>query len=255
MDPTERFTHRVDAYARWRPAYPDALLNLVRSELGLAPGGVVVDLGSGTGILSRLFLEHGDVVYGVEPNAAMRQAAEDALAGFSAFHSVAGRAEDTGLPDDTADLAVAGQAFHWFDVAMARREVQRILKPAGWVVLVWNHRRTLGTPFLEAYERFLERWCPEYGDVRARYENEAELNAFFAPQGYQVHTLHNSQEFDREGLRGRLLSSSYAPGEEAPQHPAMLTALDDLFLGHAEGGEVRLEYDTMVYYGSVRKAR
>jgi SAM-dependent methyltransferase len=255
MDPTERFTQRVEEYARCRPGYPGALLELLRGELGLAPEHVVADLGSGTGILTRLFLEHGNTVYGVEPNAAMRRAAEVELAGFGDFHSVAGRAEETQLEDDAADLVVAGQAFHWFDVVAARREVRRILRPSGWVVLVWNHRRTVGTLFLESYEIFLERWCPEYGDVRARYENEAELRTFFAPHGYQVRTLHNSQEFDREGLRGRLLSSSYAQGPESAQHAPMLAALDDLFLEHAAGGRVRFEYDTTVYYGSAREGR
>jgi SAM-dependent methyltransferase len=255
MDPTERFTQRVEDYARCRPEYPSALLELLRRELGLAPEHVVVDLGSGTGILTGLFLEHGNVVYGVEPNAAMRQSAEQALAGFDHFRSVAARAEETRLEGDTADLVVAGQAFHWFDVVAARREVRRILKPSGWVVLVWNHRRTAGTPFLEAYEIFLERWCPEYGDVRARYENEAELNTFFAPHGYQMHTLQNFQEFDRERLRGRLLSSSYAPGPESAQHAPMLAALDDLFLEHAVAGRVRFEYDTRAYYGSVQERR
>jgi SAM-dependent methyltransferase len=254
MDPTERFTQRVEEYGRCRPGYPGVLLQLLRDELGLAPEHVVVDLGSGTGILTRLFLEHGNAVFAVEPNAAMRRAAEIELAGFDGFHSVAGRAEETQLEVDAADLVVAGQAFHWFEVLAARHEVRRILRPSGWVVLVWNHRRT-STPFLQAYEVFLERWCPEYGDVRVRYENEAALRTFFAPQGYRVRTLHNSQEFDREGLRGRLLSSSYAPGPERAQHAPMLAALDELFREHATGGRVRFEYDTKVYYGSVRGGR
>jgi SAM-dependent methyltransferase len=248
MDPTERFTARVDEYVRCRPAYPDALLEFLRDELYLVPRHVVVDLGSGTGILTRLFLANGNSVYGVEPNPEMRWAAESALVEFDQFRSVAGRAEETQLRDVAADFVVAGQAFHWFDVEASRREVRRILKPDGWVVLVWNHRCTAGIPFLEAYEVFLERWCPEYDAVRARYQNEADLHAFFGPRGYEGRVFANSQEFGRTGLRGRLLSSSYAPGPESPQHAPMLAALDALFDQHAVGGEVRFEYDTMTFY-------
>jgi SAM-dependent methyltransferase len=125
MKPTERFSDRVADYARFRAGYPPGVLEVLRRETGLAPHHVVADLGSGTGLSARLFLEDGNVVLGVEPNAAMRQAAERLLAGWPGFRSVAGTAEATTLDAGSVDLVVAAQAFHWFDPDATRAEVVR----------------------------------------------------------------------------------------------------------------------------------
>ncbi len=247
-DPTERFTDRVRDYVKYRPSYPRSLLPLLRAEIDVRPDAVVADVGSGTGILSSQFLEYGNVVFGIEPNDAMRHAAE-ALLASRRFHSVAGRAEATTLGSRSVDGIVVGQAFHWFDASAARREFSRILKPGGWVVLIWNGRRTAGTAFLVAYEQFLVRWCAEYSDVRNRYADTASLEILFAPNGYRQRSLTNQQVFDRDGLKGRLLSSSYAPSADDPRQPDMLRNLQHLFEEHSERGVVRFDYDTEVYYG------
>jgi len=247
-DPTERFADRVRDYVKYRPAYPKALLPLLRDQLGLHPGAVVADVGSGTGILSTLFVDFGNVVYGVEPNDAMRRAAEVLLAGRR-FRSVAARAEATTLAPRSVDGIVVGQAFHWFDAGAARLEFLRILKPGGWVALIWNSRRTAGTPFLVAYEQFLGRWCAEYPDIRTQCANTESLETLFGQVGYRQDSLANQQVFDYEGLKGRLLSSSYAPGTDDPQQPAMLRDLRRLFEEYSEEESVRFEYDTEVYYG------
>jgi SAM-dependent methyltransferase len=249
VDPTERFSDRVADYVRYRPAYPPELLDVLRGEVGLDPVHTIVDVGSGTGILSRPLLEHGNAVYGVEPNAAMRQAAESSLRRFDRFCSVDGRAEATGLDAASVDLIVAGQAFHWFSVAETSLEFRRILKPGGWVVLVWNSRRTAGTPFLESLEAFIDAWGTDYASVRWRYDVEDSLDVLFGPAGYAATTLANGQQLDLEGLRGRVGSSSYMPAEADPRREAMVEALQELFVAHAQGGEVRIDYDTEVYFG------
>ena len=154
-DPTRRFSDRVDNYVRYRPSYPTAVLETLRSECDLSVATVVADIGSGTGILTRLFLENGNRVYGVEPNAEMRGAAEKLLRDFPGFESVAGTAEETGLAANSIDLVVAAQAFHWFDPDRAGMEFQRILRPGGWVALVWNERLVGASPFLREYEELL----------------------------------------------------------------------------------------------------
>ena len=149
-DPTQRFTSRVEHYVRYRPSYPRDLLDLLETRCGLSSASVVADVGSGTGILSELFLENGNRVIGIEPNKEMREAAERRLRRHPRFTSVAGTAEATTLDDASADFVAAGQAFHWFDPERARTEFSRILKPGGWVVLAWNLRRKEATPFLPA---------------------------------------------------------------------------------------------------------
>jgi ubiquinone/menaquinone biosynthesis C-methylase UbiE len=249
-DPKLRFSDRVENYVRFRPTYPRALRELVTRECGLGPGRVVADIGSGTGILSRLLLESGARVVGVEPNAPMRAAAEAALSSQDRFQSIDGSAETTGLPDASIDLIACAQAFHWFDPFEARAEFARILKPGGWVVLAWNQRRD--TPLGRDYEDLLERFAPEYAKVRAS-ERAAEprLVRFFAPQAPRFVRFDHEQNLNAEGFRGRLLSSSYAPQKGAPLHEPMMQRLAEIFGTHQQGGVVRLAYNTVVWYGQL----
>jgi len=252
-DPTRRFSSRVDNYVKYRPSYPAAVLDVLKWECGLAHDWIVADIGSGPGNLTRLFLDNGNRVVGVEPNREMRAAGERLLSGYPSFTSVAGTAEATTLADASVDLVVAGQAFHWFDQAAARREFARILKPPRPVALVWNERRTDSTPFLVAYEMLLRAYGTDYARVGNHdAADSAALERFFGPGGYTRATFEYSQVFDDEGLRGRLLSSSYTPEADQPGHDAMLQELRVLFNERQEGGTVTFEYDTTVYYGRLR---
>jgi SAM-dependent methyltransferase len=253
-DSTRRFSSRVENYVRYRPGYPPAVIELLSAECGLRPDSRVVDIGSGTGLLAQLFLASGCRVVGVEPNREMRAAGERLLADFAHFTSVDGAAEATTLPAQSADFVVAGQAFHWFDQARARAEFARILRPGGWVVLVWNDRRTATTPFLAAYEQFLERYAIDYAQVNHKRLDQATIGAFFAPGAWSVQMFENRQLFDFTGLAGRLLSSSYAPEAGHPGHQPMIAALRAIFDQHQEGGQVAFDYDTIVYYGRLQQA-
>jgi SAM-dependent methyltransferase len=255
IDPKQRFTNRVDDYVRYRPGYPAALFELLIRECRLAPTSRIADVGSGTGILARGLLEATAArVVAVEPNAAMREAAEGALSGEPRFESLEGSAEATGLPDADVDLVIAGQAFHWFDAPRARAEFARILRRgeagAGVVALVWNQRAD--TPLNREYAEMLERFAPEYPQAHERERaSEPKMRAFFAPLSPRVASFPNAQRLDGAGLRGRLLSSSYAPAEGHPLHAAILVRLDEIFRAHEQGGFVTLHYETIVWYGSL----
>lgn len=254
-DPTRRFSGKVENYVRYRPGYPPELPGLLGEECGLSPDSVVADVGSGTGILSRVFLDNGNRVFGVEPNEEMREAAERLLSDYAGFTSVPATAEATGLDTGSVDFVTAGQAFHWFDPAGARAEFMRILRPGGWVTLIWNARRKEGerTPFLEAYERLLETYGTDYAEVgHGRRGSPEEVRDFFWPEEVEVTTFDNRQVLDLEGLKGRVLSSSYVPSEGQPGYAGMLEELERVYRAHEEGGKVTIEYDTRVYYGSLR---
>lgn len=220
----------------------------MQTECGLAAEHRVADIASGTGIWTRMLLENGNTVFGVEPNAKMRQAGERLLAGFPKFMSVAGTAEVTTLAEASVHFVTAAQAAHWFDRERARREFLRILKPGGWLVLLWNERLTDSTAFLRDYEHLLLSFGTDYQEVRHERTTEA-VNEFFDPALFQERTLAMRQEFDYAGLQGRLLSSSYAPGPEHPKHEPMLRELRRIFDSRAIGGRVAFDYKTRVYFG------
>jgi SAM-dependent methyltransferase len=249
--PTERFGRRVESYVRSRPSYPTEVVELLEKGCGIAPGWVVADVGSGTGILSRLFLDRGCRVYGIEPNVDMRRAGEALLATYRLFTSTDGTAEDTGLPDAAVDLVAAGQAYHWFDARAARREFIRILQPQGWVVLIWNDRRKQGSPFLEAYEELLLAYGTDYQEVDHTRIGHQQIQSFFGSKPIGTASFENHQSFGFEGLKARLLSSSYTPGPNHPRHTDMLRTLREIFELHEVDDHVRIEYDTKVYYGQL----
>jgi SAM-dependent methyltransferase len=248
---TSRFSDRVENYVRYRPGYPADVLRMLQRECELAPHHVVADIASGTGIWSQKLLENGNKVFGIEPNAEMRQTGERLLAGFPKFVSVAGTAEATTLPDAAVDFVTAAQAAHWFDRARAHHEFLRILKSGGWLVLMWNERLTDSTAFLRDYERLLLSFGTDYEDARHE-RTTAAVNEFFDPAPFQERVFEMRQEFDYAGLEGRLLSSSYAPGPKHTSHASMLRELRRIFEAYAVSERVTFDYKTRVYFGRLK---
>jgi SAM-dependent methyltransferase len=249
--PTERFSSRAGHYARSRPSYPHAAIELLRRRCGLGAAASVADLGSGTGILSELLLESGAQVYAVEPNDAMRAVAEAQLGTQAGFHSVKATAEATSLPADSIDLLVAGQAFHWFDVEPARREALRVVRAGGWGALLWNERPEQPTGFLAEYEALLLRHASEYARIAASRADLASMRRFFGGN-MEFAAFPNEQTLDFDGLVGRLCSSSYAPEPGHPQYEPMMAGLSQVFHRHARDGAVVFPYRTLVYFGELK---
>ncbi len=251
MQATERFTDRVADYVRYRPDYPLALPDWLQREHGVTPDWRVADIGAGTGISSKLFLDAGHSVIAVEPNAAMRQAAVTWLGGNPRFRAVEGRADATGLPDAGVELVAVAQAFHWFDPEAARHEFRRILHPHGLAAIWWNSRRLAGTRFLEGYEALLQRHGTDYARVAERYADDAGMQAWFGTGLRGMARFDHRQRLDFDGLRGRLLSSSYTPGVGDPGRETMLHALRELFDATAVDGSVSMDYDTRIFVGEL----
>ena len=248
---TSRFSSRVDNYVKYRPGYPPAIFGVLASECGFQPTAAVADIGSGTGIFSRLLLENGNRVFGVEPNAEMRAAAERLLADQPRFTSIDGTAEATTLPDHATPFITVAQAFHWFRPEETRREFARILQPSGWVVLIWNERRVDSTPFLREYEDALLTFGTDYAEVRRTDLDLARVRAFVGSDDAKLAVLENCQHFDLVGLKGRTLSSSYAPEPGHPNHLPLLARLEAMFGQHQTDGQVSFNYDTHVYTAQI----
>lgn len=248
---TERFSDRVADYVRYRPTYPIALLNWLHDAQGVTPECRVADIGAGTGISSKMFLDAGHPVIAVEPNAAMREAAVAWLGSDSHFRAVDGRADATTLDDNSVDLISVAQAFHWFDPATTRKEFHRILRQGGLAAIYWNSRRLIGTPFLVGYEALLQTYGTDYTSVAERYADEPRMREWFGAGWRGTAEFDHRQLLDFDALRGRLMSSSYAPKEGHPNHAPMIEALRKLFDSCQVDGKISFDYDTRVYVGEV----
>jgi len=249
LKPTTRFSDRVAHYVRSRPGYPEQIIHCLQQHHGLHRKDKIADFGSGTGLLSRLFLDHGNTVMGIEPNARMRDACEDYLSAYDEFISMEGRAEDCGLMNEEIDFIVCGQSFHWFDIEETRCEFQRILQPDGWVALIWNHRLVDNSDFSRGYEAFLHDNSIDYSRISKRHTNYDAINTFFEPNQYVEYSFPNQQVFDLEGLKDRVLSSSYAPRQTDDNWQQTLQQLEQLFSSHQQQGQVQFDYKTVVMVG------
>jgi SAM-dependent methyltransferase len=250
-NPTQRFTGRVESYRRYRPGYPVAIVDTLQRECGLSAESVIADVAAGTGLFAEIFLAAGFAVTAVEPNDEMRAACAELESTYPKLRCVAGTAEATGLPDGSVDLITVAQAMHWFDLERARAEFTRILKPGGWCAVIYNNRRFGGDLFHEAYERFLLEFGIDYSAVKDQHMGRKRLAQFVAPSTMQCAGFPNAQALTLEGLRGRVMSSSYIPKEHHPRFAEMQAALERLFVENESGGTVTMVHESMVCYAQL----
>ncbi|MBZ9625922.1 class I SAM-dependent methyltransferase [Clostridium sp. FP2] len=248
LNPKKRFSSRTQNYAKYRPDYPNEIIYYLQEFIGLNKTSVIADIGSGTGICTKPFLDNGNTVYAVEPNGDMRQVAEHLLKSYDNFHSIDGSSENTKLKSKSIDIITAAQAFHWFDPKPTKEEFSRILKPNGVVVLLWNIRNAKSDGFMQDYLKLIEK----YGES---YTNESTND--FIPKFFDNRTVHkkvfpNPQLADFDRLKGELASFSYIPTESNPNFQPMISELQDLFKKYNNYGNVVLEYETHLYYGKVK---
>ena len=246
LKPTERFTSRVEAYVKYRPSYPQALIDYLKSEAGLTSRDTIADIGSGTGLLTKLFLDNANKVYSVEPNKSMREAAEKFLKNYQNFISIDGTAETTNLESGSVDFVIAGQAFHWFEPVATKQEFKRIARKSGKAVLIWNDRDTEHDPFQIEYEAVLMK-LSEYAEVTHKNIDEAKISSFVSPLRFKTAAFAHFQILDFESLVGRLLSSSYCPDEKSEQFFETKNELQRIFDKHQTNGLIHFNYKTILY--------
>lgn len=251
MDYKQRFSNRVENYIKYRPGYPDEIIPTLQLEIGLMPDDVVADIGSGTGFSAKLFLEHGNTVYGVEPNEPMRKAAEGLLSEYDNFISVHGSSEATNLKNNSIDLIVCAQAFHWFDRAKTKQEFQRIGAAGAHLCLIWNDRKETES-FQQEYEQLIQDFAIDYNEISHRNITTDIIEEFYEPNKFKKFILDYEQQFDLEGLTGRIISSSYMPNEDHPNFPQLKNAIVNLFNAYEQNGIVTFAYNTLLYTGKIK---
>ena len=245
-DPKKRFSGRVENYSLYRPGYPAEAMQYIFDRTKINSQSSVADIGAGTGIFTELLLSSGSGVIAVEPNESMRLAADNILQGNNNYSSIAGSAEATGLASHSIDLITAAQAFHWFKLAEAKTEFNRILKPQGKIVLIWNRRDEGRSAFMRQYASLLQSRLPEYNKVNHANATDERIGDFLGAN-MQKAEFPSYQRFDLVGLKGRLLSSSYCPAVGADSHEEIMAELEILYEQHASETGVQFDYITQVY--------
>jgi SAM-dependent methyltransferase len=206
-DARERFGDRADDYARYRPAYPHALIDVILDGFATPE---IADLGAGTGISARLLAAAGARVYAIEPNEAMRSAIER----DDGIVPVAGSAESTGLPPSTVDLVTAFQAYHWFNVPALMAESRRITRARARFAAIWN-QRDLNDAFSAAYERVIAPYDASAGKLD-RERRSGQVAGDLEAAGWRdvrMLTFPHVQPLDWDALLGFSRSASYLPRE------------------------------------------
>ncbi len=247
----ELFSALAEDYARSRPGYPTEALDVLTSVCGLTRDTVIADIGSGTGNLARLFLAAGYQVVGVEPNREMRESGDRLLSGYPGFRSLDGTAESIPLETDSVDLVAVGQALHWFDADRARAEFQRILRPGGWVAVLWNDPVPDATAFTQEYRAVCDR-CVSTQPLSDRSPSiETGLDDLFGTAAQALHSANfqHAQSFDLDGFLGRSRSSGYVPQPNAPGHGDLTALMTDLFVRHQHEGKVEFHYTARLFVG------
>ncbi len=249
-DNTHKFDGKSDVYAAGRPAYAEALIDELYDARGFSAKSCIADVGSGTGIFSRQLLSRGSRVYCVEPNHDMRQKAEKSLGTFERFASVDGDASATGLEDASVDHVTSAQAFHWFEAEGFRRECERILRPGGLVVLVWNSR-VADAPVNVESGRLFSRLCPRFkgfsGGVR---QDDERIHEFFCGT-YEKIRFENHLAYDRDKFISRSLSGSYALREGEDGYGELVSGIGELFDRFEQEGVLVVPNETVAYLGIV----
>jgi SAM-dependent methyltransferase len=246
----EGFDLAASAYERGRPEYPGEAIDLLVGELGLGSGHRAVDLGAGTGKLTRALAARGVEVLAVEPAAGMRAEFARRVPGVPV---VDGTAEAIPLPDTCVDAAVSGQAFHWFDVPQAAREISRVVRPRGGVGLVWNYRDE-SIPWIAELGRIIDAHDPGAPRIRRRaWRAPLEATGRFEPlKSREFRFVHR---LDPATVVARALSVSFIAVLPPSQQTAIAAEVRALLArdpATREKPEVELAYRTEVYWTALR---
>ena len=237
-----RFSGMAENYNRFRPTYSSDTIRFLNDAIDFNENLVLADIGAGTGISSKMFLENGNEVYAVEPNEDMRIVLERVLSKYEKFHSVEGSSEVTNLQSESIDVVISAQSLHWFNPKLATKEFSRILKSNGMIVVLYNIRRNNLEGFMSEYSDLISK----YGEKYINKSDDNLISKFFGERKVYEKILYNPQVVNFEELKGNLTSYSYIPKENNPKFKNMIEELKNIYDKYNKDGKITLEYDTYV---------
>ena len=246
---TQQFTGKAVAYKKGRPDYPEAIFDDLYKKYGFCAGSVIADIGSGTGKFCRPLLERGSVIYAVEPNGDMLDAAQKSLGDQANYHPIKASAEETTLPEHSVDHITCAATFHWLDAKAFHRECLRILKPNGLVVMAWNVRDK-AAPLNRAHAEIFRRFCPKFESLSHGFDACQEDLKWFYGSKFERIAYEDDAVQDKKKFLSRSLSSSYALKPEDTEYTAFVAALEELFDAWQQDGVVTVPAQSVVFIGA-----
>lgn len=244
------FTGKGELYYKYRPTYPKEIVKLLSNKYGFSRDMIVADMGCGTGALSTLFLNNGNKVICVEPNKDMLSTARKLLSKYKNVTFVNEKAESTNLNENSVDVIIAGQSFHWFNEEKAKFEFVRIIRSTNLAVLIWNDR-DMTDPFTYKYEMFIREFSKGYhgtGSTAISPERIYRLLNY----NYEYYELDNFQKLNLNGLIGRYLSVTYSLKQEDSEYDKAISRLRALYNSNQENEEIKLKYITKIFIGRIK---
>ena len=253
QDPTWLYSRKALTYAENRPDYAPEALKVFQDLVELPPESAVIDVGSGTGMLTRHLLIYYAKVYALEPNQAMRAIAEREMGDQPGFHSLDTRAETIPLPDESVRLIAVGQAIHWFHPEETLREFQRIAQPKAWLLLA--HIRSMD----ESLNQAMTKIYTEDNGCLPRKErppsNQVDNGYYFEEGKYEtLQFRHNSKE-NWERFLGGIASAAYAPNEEHPGFNRFVQVVRQTFDRLSKDNVLTWKIATEISFGHLRQSR
>lgn len=244
------YVNKSTIYDSARPSYPQEAVLFIQRQLDLSLGLPVLDVGSGTGILTRQLAATGIPMIGVEPDAQMLAKAREQFGQPQVSYSI-GSAERLGVASRSVAALVCGQSFHWFEPEKTRAEFRRVLATNNPVFLIWNIRSPDCDEFHRAYEQLLDDAFKRYAEtLQIDDALESKLLQFFTGP-FEERTFQNSQQLTASGLLERTMSCSYAAQPGTLEYHKASHALRALHQKYQQNGAVSLSYTTRVVYGHI----
>ncbi len=222
MNSLNAYSKKAEDYASFRLDYASEAFQALFDISGLDSNWIVADIGSGTGNVSKHLVAHVSKIFAVEPNAAMREQAEFSLNRFSSFKSIGGKAEKTLIPDNSVNMIIVGQAFHWFDHDASKNEFYRILKPEGWLSIIWN----------------------EFGNGQDLKLESYFLNADFKHFAFPQTIRETWQEYI-----GGVRSTAAAPNQDEDEYKSFEREHRRVFNSQALNGLIEVKFNTKLIVG------
>lgn len=248
------FDNKAVLYAANRPSYSPHVLKYLQKDLGLAPTALGADIGCGTGQLTKILAGYFNLLYAVEPNESMMAECQKCLCGCKNVHYIHRCAESTGIIDHTLDYITVAQAFHLFHNTETLQELKRILKPNGYLIIIYNMKNHSSNLFLKN-EEVLLKYCPLY--KRNFHSMEFKTESFadcFTEDSYQYRQFSNdnTEYLDCDTFINRTLSASYAIPIENPSFPVFVKELEKVFTKFSVNQKIKMELSTVIYSGHLR---